>query len=1169
MEVDRLEVIIEAEAKKANAELDKLTAKLNQVSGAMSGIKGFGAKSSASTINSTTASLSKYTKSTATAISGTRSLTAQISRLAFAFYSIKRIVNGVGDSIKKSMDFGETINLFQTSFKKIGMETAADLGMEWGSESADAFAKGFIDEAQDFNTMLTNSLSLDPNIMMGYQALFAQMTNSMGLVADSSMAISESFTMLGTDIASLWNIDIKTAMSKLQSGLAGQIRPLRSLGIDISQTSLEMTALNYGIEDSVVKMSQAAKVQLRWLSIMDQAEVAFGDMAKTIESPANQLRILEQGWTNLSRSIGSVFMPIVTAVLPYINALVIALRRMVDTLASALGYELPDYSDSNIYTDVTGDIEGMEEVADSATAANEKLKKSLMGIDEINILSENKSTASGSIDSGSGYDVLDDAIGTKTESYMAKFNEEMAKMSNRAKEIADVIQPKLEAFVGFLDDISPILKGIAAAFVTYEVISWFGKLATAMAVFTTPLGIAALVVGALATVVFAIQEYNKKLIEEDLASRFGEIELSLKDIDEIAQEITDNKYSATLDVYITEKSKLDELEGNITEDVNALNKLDWKVSVGIELTPEEVATYGATVEKFITDSEAYIEQQQYVTKLAINAVINDDNFNTEISKLVDEYFNGSKGEMAQLGKDLRAEMDDALADGVIDSTEQKAINNLIKEIAEINEQVANSEFKARLQMITVDGDLTPDSFKELTTKIQEIITERIGKAEEASYTVLASVNAAYSMKMEDATTPGEKQAIQTEWDGAVKEITDNLSQTKAEISFEGTKFSTTELMKNYQTEISKASPIIQKSVKDAVTEGMYLGYQDIDQDSDGALRDAYALPLARLTSDMGNFWEGQIIDTLPDKTRSGAAEMFATLAPTKDEYNKIFEDALKAGTQVTDGVSAGLTDISQIGALAGNMESINFLLGQKLSTDQTFLDLLATSETAGADLDDSIIAGLKSKLPDLKIEGTRLVFTVGKAIKDKSEAYQKDNMPRYALKLISGYKSAFDSDGTAVLSVSGWLAKIDSEITNHKLPTVSLSTNLFLNLSGIDTADPLGILGNFPRMADGGVIKKFATGGVPNFGQMFIAREAGPELVGKIGNQSAVVNNDQIVQAVSQGVAGAVASVLGNGNGKQSIIENILMLDGDVVYRAYNNAKQSNNFRFNPVSQGG
>ena len=182
--------------------------------------------------------------------------------------------------------------------------------------------------------MLVDSLTLDPALMKNYQAVFAQMTNSMNLVTESSMNISETFTMLGNDIASLWNIDTDKAMKKLQSGLAGQIRPLRELGIDISKTSLEMYALNHGIEDSVEKMSQAAKVQLRYLAIMEQAEVAFGDMAKTIESPANQLRILSQQWTNLSRSIGNVFLPIVTNVLPYINGLVIALRNMTDALAT-------------------------------------------------------------------------------------------------------------------------------------------------------------------------------------------------------------------------------------------------------------------------------------------------------------------------------------------------------------------------------------------------------------------------------------------------------------------------------------------------------------------------------------------------------------------------------------------------------------------------------------------------------------------------------------------------------------------------------------------------------------------------------------------------------------------------------------------------------------------
>jgi hypothetical protein len=1100
---------------------------LIDMTNALSNLANQGSKVRSAT-NGINSSLKKYSNTAKQASTNTKNFSLSLAGLYAKLWLVRRAVNLLFGSIKKSMDFTETINLFQTSFKKIGVDTATDLGMEMGSAASEEFAKGFINRAQAFNDRITDALSLDPNLMMNYQAVFAQMSNSMGLVANSAMNISESFTLLGNDIASLWNIDTDDAMKKLQSGLAGQIRPLRTLGIDISQTSLEMTALNYGIKDSVENMSQAAKVQLRWLSIMDQAEVAFGDMAKTIDSPANQLRILQQQWVNLTRSIGNVFLPIVTTVLPYINALVIALRRMVDTLATAMGFELPDYTDTNIYTDVTGDIEGIGDGADEAKDSVDSLKKSLMSFDELNILSSGKSKGI-KLDVGSGYGELDNAINDKTTSYMAKFNEELANMKNKAEELADKIQPKIQAFVDTMDKISPILKAIGAAFVTYKVVTWFGELATAIGKFHLgPAGIAALAVGAIILIYEAVKEYNKKLVEEDLASRFGDIQLSMEEMEKVAQRITDTEYSAKLDVYISEKAKLDELETSITDDVNALNKLNWKISVGLELTPEEVAEYGATVEKFITDSEAYIEQQHYVTKLAIDAVINDANFNTEITQLVDEYFNGSKDKMAQLGKDLRSEMDNALADGIIDATEQKTIDNLIKEIAEINSKVADAEFKAKLQMITVDGDLTPDSFKELTAKIQEIIGERIGKAEEASYTVLASVNAAYSLKMENATTATEKKAIQNEWDSAVKEITNNLSKTKAEISFDGTQFSLDSLIDKYGTELTSAKGNIKDKTETYFTEEIVTGITNSDP-SEGinALVDGMEFNYLSALDESG----------LSQATKDGLNEMLAGLEPSEEQYKKIYDDALKTGSQVPDGISSQLTDIANLKALTGDRDAILYLIGQGMADSPEYLEMLAASETAGSDLDESIINGLKSKIPDLQVQGTKLVFTVGKAIKDKSEEYQKDNMPRYANNLIKGYKSAFDSDGTAVLSVKGWLAKIDSEITSHKLPTVSLSTNLLLNISGIDTTDPLGII---PKT------KGYKTGGFPNTGEAFIARENGiPEMVGRIGNRTAVANNDQITNSIASAVEGALINVLvpamaNIGNGQTTVV-----LEGD------------------------
>jgi hypothetical protein len=397
------------------------------------------------------------TKSQEKAKISSTSLMSAVSKLAFAYFTLKKAIGFISNSIEKSMDYTETINLFQTTYKKIGMETAQDIGMEWGSATADAFAKGFIKDAESFNDMLVNSLGLDPNVMKQYQAIFAQMTNSMGLVAQSSMNIADSFTMLGNDIASLWNIDTADAMKKLQSGLAGQIRPLRSLGIDISQTSLEMTALKYGITDSVVSMSQAAKVQLRWLSIMDQTEVAFGDMAKTIESPKNQLRILSQQWSNLSRSIGNVFLPIVSKLLPYINAIVVSLRKMMDSLAAAMGYELPDYSDSNIYSDLTGDIDGMTDATEDATAAADKLKKSVMSFDNLNILSKGQSSTD---TAGEGYSELDDAIQQKTDSYLAKFNEEMSKMNDWSAGLGDKLKPVSDALDELWKSVKPFADNV-------------------------------------------------------------------------------------------------------------------------------------------------------------------------------------------------------------------------------------------------------------------------------------------------------------------------------------------------------------------------------------------------------------------------------------------------------------------------------------------------------------------------------------------------------------------------------------------------------------------------------------------------------------------------------------------------------------------------------------
>ncbi len=442
---------------------------LIQMTQAMANLAAQGGKYNA-TIKSMSNAADRLTRSQSAAAKSSKSFFASFSKFMVGFYLLRRLIQNAFKPIEKAMDLEETYNLFQTSFKKIGMEEAADAGLEWGSEAADSFAIGFVDRSQKFNDKIVNALSLDPDVIMNYQAVFAQMANAFGLTTKSVMNLSESFSMLGLDIASFFNTGVEEAMVKLRAGLAGETEPLRTLGVDITESTLKMIAMKYGIEGTISEMSQAAKTQLRWLAIMEQTETVFGDMAKTIESPSNQVRILQQQFENLSRSIGTVFLPIISRVLPYVNAFVIALRRMTDAIAKALGYEVPDYKDSDIYVDVSSGIDGIGESADETNDKVKKLQKSLAGFDALNNLTQgtDKSSTSGL---GAGYPALDDAIAKKTESYMAKFNDEIEKMSNKAEKLADKMgeffksiseksQPTIDALKDLKEAIDPFASNV-------------------------------------------------------------------------------------------------------------------------------------------------------------------------------------------------------------------------------------------------------------------------------------------------------------------------------------------------------------------------------------------------------------------------------------------------------------------------------------------------------------------------------------------------------------------------------------------------------------------------------------------------------------------------------------------------------------------------------------
>ena len=292
------------------------------------------------------------------------------------YLGARQALNTLKDMTNASVDFTETANLFSVSFG----ENIKGLNQ-------------YYEQALDFQERLEEKLGVNIEESMRYQALFNSMTKSMGLGANYAYTLSENMTKLGYDLASLYNIDPESAMTKLRAGLAGQTEPLRELGLDITEQSLKPVAESLGVTESIRNMSQAEKAVLRYIAVMRQAQIAQGDFARTMESPANQLRIFNAQVIAFKRNMGNLWQGILGGILPYVNAVMMVINELLKMVAKLFGFEV-----SSQPINVSASIGADDLASDLGTAGKKakELKAQLMGFDEINNINLDNDTSSGS-----------------------------------------------------------------------------------------------------------------------------------------------------------------------------------------------------------------------------------------------------------------------------------------------------------------------------------------------------------------------------------------------------------------------------------------------------------------------------------------------------------------------------------------------------------------------------------------------------------------------------------------------------------------------------------------------------------------------------------------------------------------------------------------------------
>lgn len=343
-------------------------------------------------------STEKYNASARKATSTTGKFTSGLKALNVAAVAItfRKIGHFIAQAVTESNKYQEDLNLFTVA---LGQYAA---------------------EAQNYAEKVSDVMGIDPAQWLRNQGVFNTLLTGFGDTAERAQLMSQNLTQLGYDISSFFNISIEDAMQKLQSGISGELEPLRRLGYDLSQARLEQTALNLGIKESVANMTQAEKAELRYYAIMTQVTTAQGDMARTLEAPANQLRILQAQLTQAARAIGNIFIPALNAILPYAIAVVQVIREIANALANLAGFKLTDVDYSGVNSAAVG-AGSLADNLDDAAGAAKKLKQYTAGFDELNVFAPNTGSGSGAGAGGAGgfdfdlptYDFLGDAVQTR------------------------------------------------------------------------------------------------------------------------------------------------------------------------------------------------------------------------------------------------------------------------------------------------------------------------------------------------------------------------------------------------------------------------------------------------------------------------------------------------------------------------------------------------------------------------------------------------------------------------------------------------------------------------------------------------------------------------------------------------------------------------------------
>lgn len=479
-----------------------------------------------------------------------------------------------------------------------------------------------------------------------------------------------------------------------------------------------------------------------------------------------------------------------------------------------------------------------------------------------------------------------------------------------------------------------VFAGIGAAMATYKIASTLTHVVKAIMSLASlnpaTLAILGLVaaVGLLTTAFAAYKQHERELIDQNLADHFGNITLSMEELQAVAEHIIGADSLGGVKEALEKFSDLDTFAGTMENAIEEINRMNWKVSIGMELTADDQESYKTAIAEYVSSAQEYALQSQYAVHLSLDLGLGDDLEGREnILGKVNLFYQKSYDAMASLGEQLSDAVNEAFADNILDPEEINVIADLQAKMAKVQQSLATGEYDAALSLLgekyAGGGSLTADTFKNLQAELANQVSEATAAYDDAYKKNYAAIQATY-----DAGGYLSDAAYQEALDNLKKERLQNVT----DLQMKAINFQLETIMGQYSDEFGAFSEVF---------DSVLAGAGDYDWVNS---------PLTTINSLMNEIFTDDSID---DTTKKAIEELMESMEPTIAQAEALKQEYAELGIELSEEMVEAFSKIDLLGAItvrsglfgighAGDREALRNLIVSEIANNESYSEIANT-----------------------------------------------------------------------------------------------------------------------------------------------------------------------------------------------------------------------------------